>query len=179
MNLCSGFDRRLWTLLLAFGVVALAAAVVVPQAQAPPAAAARTLRGSWSAAGHLEAIPTEAGRDAAIVHLSGSVVLTDDSGAHAGFQGEAISFDSGTGTTTGRAVWTDSRGDRVFSVLRGESVGTGRRVTGTIEGGTGKFAGVAGDFALTWQYVVSSDGGALQGRTNDLVVHYRQQGSPP
>jgi hypothetical protein len=174
----SAFDRRLWFVPLVVSAVAIAAAVVEPQAQTAPGAN-RTLRGSWSATGHVVTLPTESGRDAAVVQLSGSLVLTDDSGAHAGFQGEAISFDSGNGTTAGRAVWTDSRGDRLFSVLRGESVGTGRRVIGTIQGGTGKFAGVAGDFALTWQYVVSSDDGALQGRTNDLVVHYRQQGSQP
>ena len=42
----------------------------------------------------------------------------------------------------GRAVQTDSRGDGVFSELRGEPVAAGRRVAGTITGGTGRYAGV-------------------------------------
>ena len=41
----------------------------------------------------------------------------------------------------------------MFSELRGEPVATGRRVVGTITGGTGRYAGVTGDYSLTWQYV--------------------------
>ena len=41
----------------------------------------------------------------------------------------------------GRAVWTDERGDQVFSELKGEWVGTGNRIVGTFIGGTGRYAG--------------------------------------
>ncbi len=157
-----------------------ATAVALLGAQAPlPADGTRTLRGSWSATGHVQTLPTESGQPAAVVQLSGAIVLTDDAGARTGFQGDAISFDNGTGTTTGRTVWTDTRGDRVFGVLRGETVSTGRRVVGTIMGGTGRYAGVTGGFELTWQYVVSAEDGVLQGRTNDLTVRYRQKDRQP
>jgi hypothetical protein len=34
----------------------------------------------------------------------------------------------------GRCVWTDERGDMVYSELRGEAVGSGNRIVGTFEG---------------------------------------------
>jgi hypothetical protein len=60
-------------------------------------------------------------------------------------------------------------------VLRGDGVESGRRIAGTITGGTGRYAGVEGDYELTWQYVVDTDGG-LQGRTVDLRGHVRRPG---
>jgi hypothetical protein len=122
--------------------------------------------GTWSATGSRQTLSTEAGR-AAIVHLSGAVVLSSGI-AGSGFTAEAIGFDDGNGATTGRAVWTDSRGDRIFSDLRAGPLQTGRTVTGTISGGTGRWAGATGDYSLTWQYVVAGEGDAIQGRSADL-----------
>ena len=53
--------------------------------------------------------------------------------------------------SVGRAVWTDGRGDRIFSELSGEPLQTGRRISGTITGGTGRMRGVTGDYELTWR----------------------------
>lgn len=133
----------------------------------------RTFSGSWSARGQRQVIPTEGNGSAAIVHLSGAVVLarTDLDG---GLLGEAIAFDDGQRLSVGRAVWTDARGDRVFSELRGEPVATGRRVVGTITGGTGRYAGVTGDYALTWQYVAQGDDDVIQGRSVDLRGRLRK-----
>jgi len=39
-------------------------------------------------------------------------------------------------------VWTDRLGDRLFSRLKGDPLETGRRVVGTITGGTGRYAGL-------------------------------------
>jgi hypothetical protein len=159
------------TLTLGIGVLLLAlmSATLVPtsQAQALPDGW-RTFEGSWSAVGHRQTVPTEQGRAAAVVQLSGAVVLTDPAGPSAGFLGEAIAFDDGGNLSTGRAVWTDARGDRLFSTLRGDPLHTGRRIVGTITGGTGRYAGFTGDYALTWQYIVSADDNVVQGRTVDL-----------
>jgi hypothetical protein len=133
----------------------------------------RTFSGSWSARGQRQTIPTEGSHSAAIVHLSGAVVLakTDLDG---GLLGEAIAFDDGQRLSVGRAVWTDGRGDRVFSELKGEPVATGRRIVGTITGGTGRYAGVTGDYALTWQYVASDVDDVVQGRSVDLRGRVRK-----
>jgi hypothetical protein len=127
----------------------------------------RSFEGSWSAAGVRQSLPTETGAAAAIVHLSGAVVFAGGA-AGAGFTADVIGFDNGTGESTGRAVWTDRHGDRVFSVLRGGPVQSGRRIAGTITGGTGRWTGATGDYSLTWQYVVAGEADGLQGRSSDL-----------
>jgi hypothetical protein len=143
--------------------------------QAPESDGWRTFAGTWSAVGTRRTLPTEGNRPAAIVQLSGSLVFADRSTLGSGFRGEVIGFDDGRSLSTGRAVWTDANGDRVFSVLRGDGVESGRRIAGTITGGTGRYAGVEGDYELTWQYVVDTDGG-LQGRTVDLRGRVRRPG---
>ena len=143
---------------------------------ANPAEGWRTFSGTWSARGQRQVIPTEGGHSAAIAHLSGAVVLSSgDLGI--GLLGEAVAFDDGQKLSVGRAVWTDPRGDRVFSELKGEPLATGRRVTGTITGGTGRFAGVVGDYSLTWQYVAQDVDDIVQGRSVDLQGRLRK-GTP-
>ncbi len=137
----------------------------------------RTFQGSWSAVGRRHTLPTDRGRTAAVVRLSGSVVLTDGAGVTFGFQGEAIGFDDGDGLSVGRAVWTDAHGDQVFSTLTGEPLQTGRRIIGTIAGGTGAYTGVAGDYALMWQYFVNGDDDIVQGRSVDLSGRFRRNGN--
>jgi hypothetical protein len=146
---------------------------------AQPIDGGRTLAGSWSATGRQETIPTEGVRAASIIRLSGSLVLTDGTGLSRGFRGEAIGFDNGAAVRLGRSVWTDDRGDRIFSELRGETLETGRRWTGTITGGSGRYANMAGEYELTWQYVVRTEDGAFQGRAADLKGRFRLgSGSP-
>ena len=159
-------------------VVSLATAVgagVAPAAQEAPAAEGwRTFTGTWSARGQRQTIPTEGGRAAGVVHLSGAIVLAKGTELGAGILAEAIAFDDGRSLSVGRAVWTDARGDRVFSELKGEPVATGRRIQGTITGGTGRYAGVVGDYELTWQYVARDDDDAVQGRAVDLRGRIRK-----
>jgi hypothetical protein len=164
--------------LLALSLTSLSLAAM-PDAQEPPATQWRAFDGSWSASGQRQPIPTESGRPAAVAHLSGAVILSNGSGTVAGFTGEAISFDDGADVTTGRAVWTDSAGDRIYSALRGGPLQTGRRITGRITGGTGRWTGVMGEYELTWQYVVSAEGESLQGRAVDLRGRFRwREGTP-
>ena len=68
----------------------------------------------------------------------------------------------------GRCVWTDERGDMVYSELKGEAVGSGNHIVGTFVGGTGRYAGVTGDYTFQWQYVVDAEDGAVSGRVVDL-----------
>ena len=124
----------------------------------------RAFEGSWSASGKRPPSAVESGAAAAVVELSGAVVLTSGEGLSRGFRGEAIGFDDGQGVSVGRAVWTDEHGDRIFGRLKGEPLETGRRIVGTITGGTGRYAGLAGEYSFTWQYVVAAEDGAIQGR---------------
>ena len=142
--------------------------------ETPPAEGWRGFEGSWSVSGRRHTIPVEGGANAAVVEVSGAVVLAKAEGLSHGFRGEAVGFDDGQGVNLGRAVWTDERGDRLFSRLKGEPLETGRRIVGTITGGTGRYAGLEGEYSLTWQYVLAGDDGVIQGRAVRLTGWVRR-----
>jgi hypothetical protein len=133
----------------------------------------RTFEATWSAAGERHALPADEGRIAVIVRLSGALVLRTGDGLSRGFRAQAIAFDDGRGAGVGRAVWTDDRGDQVFSDLAGQPAQTGRRVSGSITGGTGRYAGLTGSYAFTWDYVLPSDDGRIQARAVAVTGRFR------
>ena len=90
-----------------------------------------------------------------------------------GFQSEVVALsDSATGLA-GRSVWTDERGDQVFSELKGEGTAARNRLTGTIVGGTGRYAGANGTYEFSWQFVIEGDDGSIQGRAVGLKGRIR------
>lgn len=145
---------------------------------ARPAEGWRTFAGSLSATGQRDTLPTEGRRAAAIVRLSGTVLLSAGDGLSRGFRCEAIGFDDGANVRVGRSVWTDDRGDRIFGTFEGEPLETGSRIAGKLTGGTGRYAGVTGEYSLTWQYVVTAEAGAIQGRATDLEGRYLPGAAP-
>jgi hypothetical protein len=134
----------------------------------------QTFAGSWSVSGQRQELPTEGARPAAIIAVSGTVALTRGDGLARGFRGEAIAFDDGRNLLTGRCVLTDDRGERIFATLTGDAPAPGSRVTGTITGGTGRYAGLSGTFTFGWQFVVRTGDGAFEARTTDLTGRYRR-----
>ncbi len=159
---------------LVAGGLALALAGWLPAGAEPPW---RPIEGSWSVSGHRLTLPVEGGAEAALVDVSGAVLLSTGDGLSRGFQGRALGFADGQGLAVGRCVWTDESGDRIFSRLKGEPLGTGKRLLGTITGGTGRYAGLEGEFSLVWQYVLPGEDGLIQGRAVKLTGQVRQ-GSP-
>jgi len=166
---------------LVAGSLALALVGQAPEAAGQGAAPAewRTFEGTWSVSGKRSTVPIEGGATAAVVEVSGAVVLTSGEGLSRGFRGEVIGFDDGQGVSLGRTVWTDEHGDRLFSRLKGEPIETGRRIVGTITGGTGRYAGLEGDYSFTWKYVLSAEDGAIQGRAARLEGRVRRKGTTP
>ncbi|MGE5359267.1 MAG: hypothetical protein ACM3NQ_09630 [Bacteroidales bacterium] len=165
-------------IVLPFALALLLPLAAGPSARGQDAAAAwRTFEGSWSASGHRESLPTEGSRVASSSYLSGALVLTvTDASLNKGFRWEAIGFDDGVKVSVVRCVWTDQRGDRIFSTLTGEVMADGRRFAGTITGGTGRYAGIEGDYAFKWQFVVEAEKGSIQGRAVNLKGRYRAKG---
>jgi hypothetical protein len=151
-------------IILAGALLAAAETRARPQATADRISFA----GTWSAAGNREALAIAGGRIASSARVSGALVLTGGTALGRGFQAEAIGFDNGAGLTAGCAVWTDSRGDRIFSDFTGDLLHSGRRITGTITGGTGRFAGATGGYELTWRYALAGDDAGVHGRATDL-----------
>jgi hypothetical protein len=151
--------------------IAAAAACAGGPAEAPAFPAAgewRSFEGTWSAAGERRTLELGGERSASVLDLSGSILLTGERGLGVGFHGRAIAFSDGTASSVGRAVWTDERGDRIFSDLHGAPVESGARVVGTITGGTGRWAGITGEYRLDWAWVMSAGEDRVQGRAIGL-----------
>jgi hypothetical protein len=149
-------------------------AVVTPQ---QAMATGQVFEGTWSAVGHRQLLKTEPDRAAVTVQLSGAVSITTGTGLSRGFRGEAIGFDDGAGLIAARAVWTDDKGDRIFSGIFGDAFASaGRQMRGTITGGTGRYAGITGEYEFRWQTMVTVDDTSVNGRTVDLRGRVRASG---
>ena len=161
------------------GALALAVAACGPAAEpAKPAAASgewREFEGSWNAAGSRRTIPLGAERKGSILDLRGTMLLTGKGRPGVGFRSEVIALsDSETGLF-GRSVWTDERGEQVFSELKGEGTAAQNRIAGTILGGTGRYAGATGSYEFSWQFVIEAEDGSIQGRAVGLKGRVRRQ----
>jgi hypothetical protein len=147
-------------------------AVAVCPGWAAPAASAvtgwRAFNGTWTALGKRTVIPLGGGRRASITDFSGSLTLRGPSRPDAGFRANAIVFnDSATGIV-GRAVWTDERGDQVYSELQGPAGVQAVRIAGTIVGGSGRYAGATGAYAFSWRFLLEGEDGTVEGESLDL-----------
>ena len=124
--------------------------------------------GSWSASGTRQTLNLEIAHRASTFDLTGSLLLTGDRGLGVGFRAEAIGFSDNLAGMQGRCVWTDEHGDKVYSELKGEWVGTGNRIAGTFLGGTGRFSGITGEYSFQWEYVIEAEDGSVSGRAVNL-----------
>ena len=161
--------------------LALAATACGPPAEpsksVTPAAETGEFSGFWNAAGSRRALSLGADRRASIINLSGSMLLAGPARPGVGFRADVIALvDSETGLV-GRGVWTDEKGNQVFSELKGEGTAAKNRITGTILGGTGRYAGVTGSYEFSWQFVLEAEDGSIQGNATDLKGRF-QAGQP-
>ena len=140
--------------------------VGAPEAQPP--GEWHTFEGTWSASGTRQTVNLETNHRSSIFDLTGSLLLTGDRGLGVGFQAKVIGFSDSLAGMQGRCVWTDDKDDKVYSELKGEWVGTGNRIVATFLGGTGRFAGITGEYSFQWEYVLESEDGAVSGRAVNL-----------
>ena len=149
-----------------------------PPVASAPAGAWQEFEGTWNGAGTRRTLALGDGRRATLLDLKGTLLLAGPGRPGVGFRGETLAFtDSATGLV-GRSVWTDERGDQVFSELKGEGTAAKNRITGTFIGGTGRFAGVTGGYEFSWQYVVEAEDGTIQGRATGLKGRFRVGPAP-
>ncbi len=128
----------------------------------------KQFQGTWTAVGNRQVLRLGGDRRASIAQFDGSLVLAGPLRPAIGFRAEAVVFnDSATGML-GRAVWTDERGDHVYSELRGEGTATGNHVIGTFQGGTGRYAGATGTYEFSWRFLLEAEDGSVQGQSTDL-----------
>lgn len=158
--------------LLALAMAACGPAQPPPQSAGSPAGW-REFEGSWNAAGSRRNLSLGEFGNSAILDLRGSMLLAGPGRPGAGFRAEAIAMVDRKAGLVGRSVWTDERGDRVFSEFTGEGTAAKNRITGTILGGTGRFSGVTGTYEFSWQYVLEAEDGSIQGRATGLKGRFR------
>ena len=158
-------------------LASLAIAFLAPgpaAAQAPPAPGAFTpFEATWSARGQRQVLRLGA-RTATTVSLSGAFSVASGQGLSKGYRGEALGFDDGAGDARALLTLTDDKGDQIFADIKGETVASGRKWVGKITGGTGRYAGIEGDFSFAWQFVVQDEDGGFQGRAVDFRGRYRR-----
>jgi hypothetical protein len=96
------------------------------------------------------------------------MLLAGPSRPGVGFRSQVIALvDSETGLT-GRSVWTDERGEQVFSELQGQGAADRNHITGKFLGGTGRYAGATGWYEFSWEWVMEAEDGTIQGRAIEL-----------
>ena len=139
----------------------------------------RAFTGTWSASGSRNTLRLGPDHRASIVSLTGSLLLTGSRGLGIGFQAEIIGMSDNLTGGQGHCVWTDERGDQIFSELRGGPLGSGSAFVGTITGGTGRYAGLTGEYRFRWKYVIDTEDGVISGRTDDLVGRAQAPASTP
>jgi len=140
-------------------------------ASAPTTTAAddvRSFTGDWTVTGSRRVMDLLPGQQAAIFQVSGSMMLSGKQRLNRAFQSEAMGFSDTTTGMHGRSVWTDEHGDKVFSELSGEGFGPSQLIEGKFTGGTGRYAGISGEYSFKWQRLGAIEGDELAGRVVGL-----------
>lgn len=130
-------------------------------------------QGTWTAAGNRHMVRLGGDRRASIAELNGSLLLAGPSRPGIGFRAEAIVLNDSVTGMVGRSVWTDERGDQVYSELRGEGTASGNRIVGTFLGGTGRYTGATGTYEFSWRFVLETEDGTVQGQSTGLKGRVR------
>ena len=167
--------------------LAIAAAACGPPAEPPKAAMAagewREFEGTWNASGHRKTIALGAERRGSIIDLSGSMLMAGRGRPGVGFHAEVIGLSDTETGLVGRSVWTDENDEKVFSEIKGEGTAAKNRITGTIVGGTGRYAGATGSYEFSWRFVIEAEDGSIQGSAVGLKGRVRPgepaAGGPP
>jgi hypothetical protein len=131
-----------------------------------------SFHGNWTATGKRTSIHLGPDRSASIANFEGTLYLAGT--AHlVGFRANLIVLNDSSTGAVGRAVWTDDRGDQIFSELRGGDTAAGKKAEGTFIGGTGRYAGATGSYEFTWKFVIDSEDGQVQGESDDVTGRIR------
>lgn len=145
------------------------------QASAPPGEQ-RNFSGTMTLTGPRQSLPAAGDRPATTFQLSGTALLSGEKRPAQGYRAEIIGYSDTRRGMQASSVWTDRNGDHAFSELRADEAGPDRPVIGSFTGGTGRYAGITGEYRFTWQYMVSNEEGGVGARVADLQgwVHFAE-----
>lgn len=133
-----------------------------------------TFTGTWIASGQTRTLDFLEGREIDTFKLAGHVNLKNEVGEEEDYWAECVGLsDSVTGSAV-RCVWRSLQGDKAYSVLSGQPLAEGDKLTGEFVGGTGSLKGLTGSFTFTWiSTFTDEDLGIFTGHTKDLSGTYR------
>ena len=156
------------TLIVIFAVTAL---IPVPQASAQQTG---SFTGSWVASGKHQPFDFVEGRQVGTFNLAGNVSLKDELDGIEDFWAECIGLSDSVAGSSVRCVWRSLKGEKAYSVLSGQPLKEGVKVTGEFVGGTGGLKGATGTFTFTWTSTFMNKAqGIFTGHTEDLSGQYQ------
>ena len=161
------------------GILGLAISVffaftAVLPVQEASAEQAGTFAGTWVASGKRQPFDFVEGRDVGTFNLAGNVSLKDEFGEIEDFWAECTGLSDSVAGSSVRCVWRSLKGAKAYSVLSGQPLKEGVKVTGEFVGGTGSLKGVTSTFTFTWTSTfIDKDQGMFTGHTQDLSGSYQ------
>jgi len=152
-------------------VLAFTAVLAVQEASAEQAG---TFAGTWVASGQRQPFDFVEGREVGTFNLAGNLSLKDEFDEIEDFWAECIGLSDSVAGSSVRCVWRSLEGEKAYSVLSGQPLKEGVKVTGEFVGGTDKLKGVSGTFSFTWTSTFTNkDQGIFTGHTQDINGSYR------
>ena len=155
-------------------IIVIFAFIAIFAVQGASAEQTGTFTGAWVASGKRQPFDFVEGRDIGTFNLAGNVSLKDDIGEIEDFWAECVGLSDSKAGSSVRCVWRSLKGAKAYSILSGQPLKEGVKVTGKFVGGTGGLKGVSGAFTFTWTSTFTDkDQGIFTGHTNDLSGRYR------
>jgi len=152
-------------------ILAFTAVLAVQEASAEQGG---TFAGTWVASGKRQSFDFVKGREVGTFNLAGNLSLKDEFGGIEDFWAECIGLSDSAAGSSVRCVWRSLKGEKAYSVLSGQPLKEGVKVTGEFVGGTGGLKGVSGNFTFTWTSTfIDKDQGIFTGHTQDINGSYR------
>jgi len=153
-------------------IVIFAIAAFMPATQAV-AEKSGTFSANWIASGKLQPFDFVEGRQVGTFKLSGNVSLKNEIAGIADFWGECVGLSDSVAGGSVRCVWRSMNGEKAYSVLKGQPLKEGVKVTGEFVGGTDSLKGLTGMFNFTWKSTFTDENqGIFTGHTQDLKGSY-------
>ena len=168
--------KRICTRLLRLSLAVMITLSVATFISAQKASAEQSgsFKGTWIASGQRQTFDFVEGREVGTFKLAGNVSLKAELAGIEDFWAECVGLsDSVTGSSV-RCVWRSLKGEKVYSVLSGQPLKEGVKVTGEFVGGTDNLKGLTGTFNFTWKSAFTDkDQGIFTGFTQDLKGTYK------
>ena len=130
--------------------------------------------GTWNASGQRQAFDFVEGREVGTFKLAGNVSLKQELGGIEDFWAECVGLSDSVSGSSVRCVWRSLKGEKAYSVLSGQPLKQGVKVTGEFVGGTDSLKGLTGSFDFTWTSTFTDNNQDIfTGFTKDLNGTYK------